>query len=74
MTLTNQEQMEFKQDYIDKLKAKSKKVFLTTSENQRHDLWAVNHFGDVTYAFMFEVLIVNVTYAMSKGYLVADND
>ena len=74
MAMSNQKQMEFKQNYSEKLKAKSKTVFLTTGESQRHDLWAMNHFGDVDYAFMFKVLVLNVRHAMSKGYLVADLD
>ena len=71
--MTSPEMIKFKIQYREQMKTKKKTVFLTTSENQRHDLWSLNVFGGPDYAFMFNVLIPNANYAMAHGYEIADS-
>jgi len=64
--------MEFKYKYMQKVEEKPKKKILTIDEVQRVDSWAYNIFGSSEYAFMFDILIPNIEFALNHGYEIAD--
>jgi hypothetical protein len=59
---------------MEKLKESPKKMTLTIDDVERKDAWAYKVFGDAEYAFMFDVLIPNVEYALTFGYEGANLD
>jgi len=69
MNLT--EQILFKQKYMSKLKDSPKTILLSPYEAEHKDHWANKVFGNPKYAFMFQVLIPNIKYAINNGYEVA---
>lgn len=61
----------FISNYRIKLKTNSSEIQLTEEESIRKDKWALKYFGDTKYAFMFNVLVPNVAFAIRYGYKVA---
>ena len=64
--------LDFKNRYMEKLKESPKKMTLTIDDVERKDAWSYKVFGDAEYAFMFDILIPNVEYALTYGYEVVD--
>jgi hypothetical protein len=60
--------IDFKYKYMEKVKETPSKAKLTINDIERKDSWAFKVFGDAEYAFMFDILIPNVEYALSYGY------
>lgn len=71
MTLSMEDMIAFKVGYCESMKKSSKKVVLTPYEVKHKDYWAKLVFGSAEYAFMFEVLIGNVDFALEHGYMIA---
>jgi len=71
MTMTTEEMMTFKKNYLDKMSQKSQKVILTPYDVRRKDAWALKIFGSSEYSWMFDVLIPNIDHAKEYGYEIA---
>lgn len=71
MILSPENMMLFKKNYIERMKKRAVKVILTPYEAKNQDAWAYNIFGSAEYAFMFDVLINNVDFALEYGYDIA---
>lgn len=71
MLLTAEDMMIFKKNYLERMKKNAIKVTLTPYDARNQDAWAYNVFGSAEYAFMFDVLIPNVDFALEYGYDIA---
>ncbi|NOR58040.1 MAG: hypothetical protein GQ474_05905 [Sulfurimonas sp.] len=71
MILSTEEMLIFKANYLARMKKNSVKILLTYFESHHQDAWSFKVFGSAEYAFMFDVLIPNIEYAIEEGYEVA---
>ena len=67
-----EQQILFKQKYMSEVKSNPKTILLSPYEAEHKDHWANRIFGNPKYAFMFQVLISNIRYAINNGYEVAE--
>ena len=70
--MTILEQLAFKNTYLEELSIRPKKILLTPFEAENKDHWALKVFGDPKYAYLFDMLIPNIDYAIKYAYEVID--
>ena len=68
MNTIDNEFYSYKNDYFDLLEREHVKQPLTPFEAEYKDYWSEKNIGSSKYAYMFDLLITNVEYAMREGY------